>query len=72
MEPSDIDKNNSKNNKISQHVFYKFSKDISLAEAILLDNQPVFLQIQNGKIIINENIKIGNQLIIPQNILFLL
>jgi hypothetical protein len=62
-ESSDKDKSN-KNKKINRYLFYKYSKNISLAEAILVDDHPFFLQIQNGKPILSESIQINDQLLI--------
>ncbi|KAA2283745.1 hypothetical protein [Candidatus Nitrosocosmicus sp. SS] len=47
-------------------IFYKYSKDISLAESILIGgNLPLFLQISNGKAILRDNIDLDRQLILP-------
>src|SRR6476646_6603224 len=48
-----------------EFVFYKYSKDIPLAESILIKNHPVFLQIKNGKPILSETIDLGDQILIP-------
>jgi len=48
-----------------EFVFYKYSKGISLAEAIFINNHPMFLQIQNGKPILSETIDLGDQIIVP-------
>src|SRR4051812_6131356 len=60
---SNEDKKN--NNKMTTHLFYKYSKGISLAESILIDNHPFFLQIQNGKPVLSETIEMDNQVIVP-------
>src|SRR3954471_16852364 len=58
------DKDVSNNKKINRYLFYKYSKNIPLAEAILVDDHPFFLQIQNGKPILSESIQINDQLLI--------
>ena len=50
---------------MTNYLFYKYSKGISLAEAILINNNPVFLQIQNGKPVLSEIIELDNQVIVP-------
>ncbi len=44
---------------------YKYINQISLAEAILLNDLPIFLQILNGKPIISEKIELENLIIVP-------
>jgi hypothetical protein len=56
----DVNKPNKKAN-----VFYKYSEDILLAEAVLIKNTPMFLQIVNGKAILTENIEQDFQIIVP-------
>ncbi len=50
--------------KKKEFVFYKYSKEISLAEAIFINNRPMFLQIQNGTAILSETINLDDQTII--------
>ena len=40
--------------------FYKYSKGISLAESIFLNNVPIILQIENGKPILNYKIELDS------------
>jgi hypothetical protein len=59
---SSIDKNN-KSKK--EFVLYKYSKGVSLAEAIFINNRPMFLQIKNGKAVLSETIDLDDQIIVP-------
>ena len=48
-----------------KYLFYKYTKDVALSEAILIKNHPVFLQIKNGKPTLSEIIDFDSQILIP-------
>src|SRR5436189_730128 len=50
-----------------EHTVYKYSKDIPLAEQIILDNKNVFLQIIDGKPVISPKLDLSED----QNIILL-
>ncbi len=52
-------------NKNKEHLLYKYSKQIPLAEAILINNWPVYLQIPDGKPILTENIELETTTLLP-------
>jgi hypothetical protein len=58
---SSIDKKGKSKKEI---ILYKYSKGTSLAEAIFINNNPMFLQIQNGKAVLSETIDLDDQIII--------
>jgi hypothetical protein len=60
---SSIDKKDTTKKK--EFMFYKYSKGSSLAEAIFINSRPMFLQIQNGKVVLSETIDLDDQIIIP-------
>ena len=62
--PRESNKDKIKSNKKSEYLFYKYSKSISLAEAILINDHPYFLQIQDGKPVLSETIQINDQILI--------
>jgi hypothetical protein len=50
--------------KKKEFVFYKYSKGSSLAEAIFINSRPMFLQIQNDKVVLSETIDLDDKIII--------
>lgn len=69
------DKNKDKKEKLKEddstkqekkkYTFYKYSEGIPLAESILINNIPMFLQVENGKPILNYNIELDYQILVP-------
>jgi hypothetical protein len=55
-------------NKNKEHLLYKYSKQIPLGEAILINNLPVFLQIHDGKPVLTENIELETITLLPPSI----
>lgn len=54
--------------KNKEHLLYKYSKQIPLAEAILLNDWPIFLQIGDGKPILTEKIELETITLLPPSI----
>ena len=65
-ENNNTDDNKDKQNKKRKYMFYKYSKGIAaLAEAVLIKDTPVFLQIENGEPKLKEIIETDSQIITP-------
>lgn len=53
------------NENKKEYLYYKFGKDASLAEAILIKNTPAFLQLKNGKSVLSRSIELDNPILVP-------
>jgi hypothetical protein len=59
-------KEDSEENKDTrEYSFYKYSRDIPLAESILVNDLPMYLQIRDGEPILYERIELDNLTIVP-------
>ena len=53
------------NKDTREYSFYKYSKGMPLAESILVNDLPMYLQIRNGEPILSEIIRLENLTIVP-------
>ncbi len=55
------------NKDTREYLFYKYSKGMPLAESILVNDFPMYLQIRDGEPILSERIGLDNLTIVPPN-----